>query len=796
MGRGGRGWKKGRGSRGQGSGGQDGSYTSYPEIEKTNQALEIYYNTLLALSEDEQKIFWDTLKRDLPNSFRFCGSKGHALAVRRLLQDRYIPEIVKIDMFDDKKVEPPAPVPWYPDNLAWSMTTTKNVVRKHPPFKAFKEFLVSETSVGNISRQEVVSMIPPLLMDLRPGMAVLDMCAAPGSKAAQLLEMIHAGEEARIHKVMRGEGDDSILEADPSDDGRATGLFIANDADYKRSQMLIHQLKRLSSPNMLVTNHDASQYPSIKLPRQEGDAPNRTRYLKFDRILADVPCSGDGTLRKNIAIWKDWNPNNALGLHPIQSRILVRALQMLKVGGRVVYSTCSMNPVENEAVVASAIERCGGLEKIEIVDCSNELPALVRRPGMQKWSLMDRTGRFWHSWKDVKDAEQKGELTSHKFTETMFPREDSNLPLERCMRVYSHLQDTGGFFITVLQKKADIKAKPENESRQGVAKEARAAPANGTKKTSTTEAEPPKEETSVHAASPTANKHSLEDETVEQDLRSKRQRTDEDVSADGPIEAKTESLVEAKPPVRAMNKPKRPNGPHEEPFKYLPGDHEVLKNIRQFYDISDRFPKDRFMVRNAASEPAKAIYYSSALVRDVLVENEGRGFKFVHGGVKMFVKQDAPSAEVCRWRIQSDGLPILEGYVGENRVIYLRHKETLHGLLLEMFPIFKNDEWQKLGEIGERIRDIGMGCCVLRVEPTGEDEAFTERMALPLWKSIHSLNLMLPKEDRKAMLLRIYNDTTPVINKALKTKYTEAQAEGESNNDVVDAENAPSTAQI
>src|SRR5436305_11715887 len=83
------------------------------------------------------------------------------------------------------------------------MTTPKSVIRRFPPFQAFQKYLVSETSVGNISRQEVVSMIPPLLMDIHPGMTVLDMCAAPGSKAAQILEMIHGGEEACIQKFQR-----------------------------------------------------------------------------------------------------------------------------------------------------------------------------------------------------------------------------------------------------------------------------------------------------------------------------------------------------------------------------------------------------------------------------------------------------------------------------------------------------------------------------------------------------------------------------------------------------------------
>jgi len=172
--------------------------------------------------------------------------------------------------------------------------------------------------------------------------------------------------------------------------------------------MLIHQLKRLSSPNLIVTNHDATMYPSIKLPPTP-EHPALNRYLKFDRILADVPCSGDGTTRKNVNLWQDWTPGSALGLYVTQVRILVRALQMLKVGGRVVYSTCSMNPVENEAVIASAIERCGGLEKVELLPTSDQLPLLKRKAGLKDWSVMDKMGRIWNNFKEVEaDNEANG----------------------------------------------------------------------------------------------------------------------------------------------------------------------------------------------------------------------------------------------------------------------------------------------------------------------------------------------------------------------------------------------------
>ncbi|KAM0284717.1 hypothetical protein ACHAQH_001872 [Verticillium albo-atrum] len=810
----GRGKRRNFNKQGRQSGPRSESWKSYAQVEKKHEKLQAYYDGLLQLPEEEREQFWDALRRELPNSFRFAGSKGHAIAVRDLLVNRYMPEIVKIEHADGRTVEPPKPVPFYPNELAWDMTTPKNIVRKFAPFSAFQKFLVSETSIGNISRQEVVSMIPPLVMDLRPGMTVLDMCASPGSKATQLLEMVHQGEEARIKKVLRAfakqdgldlgaeteEERQADLEADPTDDGRATGLLIANDADYKRCHMLVHQLKRLSSPNMIVTNHDATMYPSIKLP-SDPETPDKPKYMKFDRILADVPCSGDGTMRKNMNLWKDWNPNSALGLHTTQIRILVRALTMLKPGGRVVYSTCSMNPVENEAVVGAAIERCGGPDKVEIVDCSNELVGLKRRPGLKDWQVMDKAGRIWKSMQEVNEFMEGKEVASvpGRVVESMFPQpptsDSADLPLERCMRVYAHLQDTGGFFITVLHKKAEVKIKPEPipvKSQTTTAPATPAAPAAEEASKPAEEASKPAEEKPVeekpieaektaeaapeamevdHDASSNGTKRPREDEAVETESQASKKPKVEDEEAK-PQETKAEPA-----PKPTNTKPIRnQHGQIEEPFKYLTPDHEVLQNIKTFYSVSTRFPQDRFMVRNATGEPAKAIYYTSSLAKDVLTENEGRGVKFVHGGVKMFMRQDAPSAEVCRWRIQSEGMPIVQGYVGEDRIVRLTKKETLRKLLIEMFPKIADGSWQQLGEIGERVRDIGMGCLVLRLEPDGTAEGFTERMALPLWKSLHSLNLMLPKEDRSAMLLRLFNDTTPLVNLAL-TKEKQAQVQ-------------------
>ncbi|KAF2458680.1 hypothetical protein BDY21DRAFT_283543 [Lineolata rhizophorae] len=804
-----------RGGRGGGRGHfQPGSRTDYSAIDKHNERYESYYNELGIIEDSERGEFWAALRRELPISFRFTGSRGHALTVQQRLIDHYIPEITSVT-FNGEPVDPPEPVSWFPDKLAWSMTTTKNVIRKCKPFASFQKFLVSETSVGNISRQEVVSMIPPLLLDVRPGMTVLDLCAAPGSKSAQLIEAVHGGEEARVRKVVRDlakergrelspDGMETDLEKqvaeaenDWSDDGRSTGLLIANDMDYRRAQMLIHQVKRLNSPNLIVTNHNATFFPSVRIFAEGG----KTRYLKFDRILADVPCSGDGTTRKNIAIWKDWLPGNSLGLHITQQRILVRALQMLKVGGRVVYSTCSMNPVENEAVVASAIERCGGMANVDVVDCSDMLPGLKRRPGMTSWRVMDKAAQMFDSWAEVEEyrvslGEDDNDSTA-RLAESMFPPTPSDqerIPLERCWRIYPHLQDTGGFFITVLEKKTEIKARNESEPKKEISPKEESEPK---------ESEPKKvDQTSIvdvineieSKTEPQNNNGSAVEKLKTLDAIAPPQVDPANHMDDGNAPATQRQDRPSSPPKRPLDdspfdggrSPKRtrndvdtydytppPSAPvsydkvgkrggnvHEEAFKYLDPSHPELLRIYDFYELSERFPRDRFMVRNEMGEPVKAIYYTSELAKRILTLNEGKGIKFVHCGVKMFMKQDAQGRDICRWRIQTEGLPVVQHWVGDDRVVYMHKRETLRKLLIEMFPRVANDGWKELGEIGERVRDIAMGCCVLRVDTSDAEDGFKERLVLPLWKSISSVNLMLPKEERRAMLLRLFNDQT------------------------------------
>ena len=774
--------------------------------------------------------------------------------MQKRLKEHYIPQLTGV-VHDGQPIEPPRPLPWYPDGLAWQMTASRKVVRKSPPFRELQKFLVSETSVGHMSRQEAVSMIPPLLMDVRPGMAVLDMCAAPGSKAAQLLEMVHGGEEARMRKAARdaravadGRSPASpvgpeikheiqeLEQAQPEfpDDGRATGLLVANDADYKRAYMLVHQLKRLNSANLIVTNHDATHFPSLALPplpAADGQppAPAAKRYLKFDRILADVPCSGDGTPRKNVNVWRDWSPGNALGLHPNQERLLVRALQMLKVGGRVVYSTCSMNPVENEAVVAAAVARCGGAAHVDLVDCADMLPSLKRRPGLTEWIVMDKSGTTWKSWADVqRRREEQGEGGLGKLAAGMFPPGPAGEqpPLDRCMRVYGQMQDTGAFFIAVLEKKKEIRARPEGEAKAEATKmpeaKTEAPPITAVvneveSKTATsssamehisaadalaTKAVKPEQEDapiiqngetngSIPSEETTAMKREPEDAMPGPHMPEKRRKIDTSPSP-APDPSALAPAPESPPPViitpTISSLPPRPvptvhrksNAPTEEPFTFLPPTHPVLEQCFAFYDLAARVPRDRFLVRNATGDAVKVVYYAAPAARAVLTANAGSGVKFVQSGVRMFVRQDVPRPEVCGWRIQSEGLPLLAPWVGARRVLRLADRGVLRALLVEMFPKVEGEGARDLGAWGDMAREKDMGCYVLRVEPGGGAPAeLEEGLVLPLWKGIKSVNLMLPKEDRRAMLLRLFGEDVPLVDHSVVEKVRETKAKEE-----------------
>ena len=163
--------------------------------------------------------------------------------------------------------------------------------------------------LGHFYVQEAASMLPPLALDIKE--KILDMCAAPGSKTGQIASMM-----------------------------KNKGLIIANDYDYKRLKALTLNLQRLGVMNTVITNM-------------------KGYFIKenFDSILLDAPCSGTGTIRKSPGTVRIYNPNMIRKLCADQKGLINNAFKILNKGGSLVYSTCSLEPEENEGVIDFLLNR-------------------------------------------------------------------------------------------------------------------------------------------------------------------------------------------------------------------------------------------------------------------------------------------------------------------------------------------------------------------------------------------------------------------------------------------------------
>ncbi len=163
-----------------------------------------------------------------------------------------------------------------------------------------------EHTLGYFYVQEAASMIPAVVLNPKKNDTVLDMCAAPGSKTTHLANLMCN-----------------------------SGLIIANDPQFKRIKALAINLQRCGVSNTVVSLMDAT----------------RIKNLKFDKILLDAPCSGTGTIRKSLGTIQIWNENKIKKFANVQKRLILTAYDNLKDNGILVYSTCSLEPEENEEVV-------------------------------------------------------------------------------------------------------------------------------------------------------------------------------------------------------------------------------------------------------------------------------------------------------------------------------------------------------------------------------------------------------------------------------------------------------------
>jgi NOL1/NOP2/sun family putative RNA methylase len=253
------------------------------------------------------------------------------------------------------------------------------------PFLEFPEVMIIENrlSGGELGKskehllgyyyvQDISSMLPLMALKIKPGESFLDLCASPGSKTTQAAAMM-----------------------------QNRGVIIANDSNLGRISILSANLERCGVTNTIITRMDGA-FLCQKLLKET--------KIKFDKILVDAPCSGEGTLRKSPKTLLMWNEKFIKNLAGIQKKLTAEAIKILKIGGDLVYSTCTHSPEENEEIIDFLISQFD----IEIQEIN--LP-LKLRPGLCQW-------------------------------------QGKSLDKEVCKsrRLYPHDNDTEGFFLCKIKK--------------------------------------------------------------------------------------------------------------------------------------------------------------------------------------------------------------------------------------------------------------------------------------------------------------------------------------------------------
>ena len=222
-----------------------------------------------------------------------------------------------------------------------------------------------EHSLGYFYIQEAASMIPPTVLEPKEGDLVLDLAAAPGSKTTQMAALM-----------------------------KNNGLIIANDIKYDRLKSLSVNLQRCGILNAVITLKSNYSF----------------KEMKFDKILLDAPCSGSGAIRKSLMTLDIWNPNMLINLSGTQKKLILNAFDSLKEDGTLVYSTCSIDPEEDEGVINFLLKnREAKLEKIDL---------------------------------DIK----KSPIILD------YEKEHYNNEIKKCLRIWPQDNDTEGFFVAKIKK--------------------------------------------------------------------------------------------------------------------------------------------------------------------------------------------------------------------------------------------------------------------------------------------------------------------------------------------------------
>ncbi len=239
--------------------------------------------------------------------------------------------------------------------------------------------------LGHFYMQEASSMLPAAMLQPKPGESILDLCAAPGSKTTQ------------IASAMEGRG-----------------VLVANDVQEKRLWTLKSALQRSGVSQAIVMKKVGQWYAKQMTER-------------FDRVLCDAPCTAQGTARKDSDALKYGGDESVGKMSRVQQELLESSLHALKVGGRLVYSTCTLTPEENEGVVSWLLQRYDG--RVKVLD--------PRTLGVGPAELFDQP------------------IVDSQLVQSKWNVGPGHLPL---LRLWPQTYDTEGFFCAVFEKTATTRA--------------------------------------------------------------------------------------------------------------------------------------------------------------------------------------------------------------------------------------------------------------------------------------------------------------------------------------------------
>ena len=490
-----------------------------------------------------RRSFFEVMSQPLPLTFRF--RKSHSINNNR---DDLFPKefhhIMKSVPFDSSIYQAIRQPSSTSSSSSLSVLVTKENVGKLYP--SLKDWLIQQSTNGSfaIARQEFGSMLPVYILHqmgyVTYGTRMVDMCSSPGSKTLQSLEIICNKRLCKEEEGKEDGGSRTKKAKKPEKAKVKMGKIVANDVSETRLQTLRDAIERSGIPSKWLDRIIYKCQDASKLQLSNSNSP--TKY-PYNVILCDVPCSGDATCRKDKHILPMWKPNFGNELHTLQLKILLRALELVSVvndnsdsGGIVCYSTCSLNPIEDEAVVASAIQQynaaqekkkmmlnknsnrdedddedCYHVELVEWSEATHNRPKeLILHPGITTWKVAEyndseitstasisvkkggsshsdnkrkRTNeqgedvnieenedsddddddkmtrlKWYTSWDDVEDNSSSSQLSKSMFPPLSSESASSTsttakLHLERCLRLLPQDQDTGGFFVAILEKK-------------------------------------------------------------------------------------------------------------------------------------------------------------------------------------------------------------------------------------------------------------------------------------------------------------------------------------------------------